>query len=470
MVALRAAIAFPPLAALVFLPLAGMPAPAPPDAPPVLPWPARPGAAALLWLYHALDPAPAAYAAAALLLHATCSLLLAWVLPRLFPPRAALLAGLIYALHPLQAETLAEPAAAAALPGIGLLVGATHLHLAGRPRTALAAALAGLLFEPSAAVAPLVFLLIARGTGAARQLGWMSAAGAVLWLAAFAASRAEAAPGWPWLGVFTLRSLFVFFFPLGLTPAPDLRTPLWQASAAAAAVAAAVWFASVSARRAAAGAWMLAAIALLVSVYFQPAGPLHTSMALPLLALAPSAALVLAQTDRRLAGIYVAALALIAFSYAQRWSDPAALWMEAVRLAPERLEPRLALVRLLEPRQALELLVETQQKWPAEAAVATAAGQVLLRAGRPRDALAEFDRALELAPRDPAARTGRAAAWLALGQEDAAREELRRALAAEPCFLPAQIAAKRLAEPLPAAPCRFTRAQRRALAAATSRR
>ncbi len=193
-------------------------------------------------------------------------------------------------------------------------------------------------------------------------------------------------------------------------------------------------------------------------------------MALPLLALAPSAALALAQTDRRLAGIYVAALALIAFSYAQRWSDPAALWMEAVRLAPERLEPRLALVRLLEPRQALELLVETQQKWPAEAGVAAAAGQVMLRAGRPREALAEFDRALELAPKDPAARTGRAAAWLALGQEAAAREELRRALAAEPCLLPAQLLAARLGATIPSAPCRFTRAQRRLLAGAISRR
>lgn len=470
MVALRAAIAVPPLAALVFLPLTGMPAPPPPDLPPPLPWLVRPGAAALLWLYHAADPPPAAYAAAALLLHAACSLLLAALVERLFPPRAALLAGLIYALHPLQAETLAQPPAAAALPGIALLLGAIHLHLAGRRLAGLVVSAAAVLFEPAAAAAPLVLFLIARGTAAARQLGWMSAAGAALWLAAFAASGAEAARQWPWLGVFTLRSLFVFFFPLGLTPAPDLCTPMWQAAAAAVAMAAAVWFAIGYSHRTAAGAWMLAAIALLVSVYFLPAGPLYPSMALPLLALAPSAALTLAQTDRRLAGIYVAALALVAFNYAQQWRDPAALWMEAVRLAPDRREPRLALAAMLPPPQALELLVETQQKWPADAAVAAAAGQALLRAGRPRDALAEFDRALELASQDAAARAGRAAAWLALGQDGAAREELRRALAAEPCFLPAQIAAARLGMPLPEAPCRFTRAQRRALAAATSRR
>lgn len=470
MVALRAAIAFPPLAALVFLPLAGVPEPAPPDLPPSLPWLVRPGAAALLSLYHEAGPSPAAYASAALLLHAACSLLLAFLMQRLLAPRAALLAGLIYALHPLQAETLAQPPAAAALPGIALLLGAIHLHLAGRRLAGLALSAAAVLFEPAAAAAPLVLFLLARGTGAARQLGWMSAAGAVLWLAAFAASGAGAARQWPWLGVFALRSLFVFFFPLGLTPVPDLRTPMWQAAAAALAMAAAVWLAMASARRFAAGAWMLAAIALLVSAFFLPAGLLGPSMALPMLALAPSAALALAQADRRLAGIYVAALALVAFTYAQQWRDPAALWMEAVRLAPDRREPRLALAGMLPPPQALELLGETRRKWPADEAVAAAAGQALLRAGRPREALAEFDRALELAPRDAAARAGRAAAWVALGQEDAAREELRRALAHEPCFLPAQMAAARLGMPLPEAPCRFTRAQRQALAAAISRR
>lgn len=470
MVALRAAIALPPLAALVFLPLAWMPAPEPPDLPPALPWAARPGAAAMLWLCHAADPAPAAYAAAVLLLHAASSFLLAWLMQRLFPPRAALLAGLLYALHPLQAETLAVPAAAATLPGIALLLGGIHLHLAGRPRAALALSAAALGFEPAAAAVPLVFLLVARGTAAARQLGWMSTAGALLWAAAFAASRAEAAAGWPWLGVFTLRSLFVFFFPLGLTPAPELRAPSWQASAAALAVAAAIWFSAATARRTAAGAWMLAAIALLVSVYFLPAGPQQPSMALPLLALAPSAALALAQADLRLTGVYVAVLALLGFSYARQWGDPAALWMDAVRLAPDRVEPRLALAPHLPPSQAIELMLESRRKWPAEPRVAVAAGRAFLRAGRPREAMAEFDHALGLSPGNPAALTGRAAAWIALGRQDAARQELRRALAAEPCFLPARIAAARLGEPPPGASCAFARPQRRALAAATSRR
>ncbi|MCS7041352.1 MAG: tetratricopeptide repeat protein [Bryobacteraceae bacterium] len=470
MVALRAAIALPPLAALVFLPFVQVPAPPPPELPPVLPWLARPGAAALLWLYHALDPAPAAHASAVLLLHASASLLLAWLMHRLFPPRAALLAGLLYALHPMQAETLAASATAASLPGIVLLLTGIHLHLEGRARAALALAAAALLFEPAAAAAPIVFLLVARGTPLTRQVAWLGVAGTALWLAAFAASHGQSASGWPWLGVFTLRSLFLFFFPLGLTPVPELRAPAWQASLAALAVAAAIGFAMSASRRTAAGSWMLAAIVLLVSVYFLPAGDQQPSMALPLLALAPSAALVLAQTDARLAVVYLAALALLAVSHARQWSDPAALWMEAVRLAPNRLEPRLALAPLLPSAQAIELLIETQQKWPDNADVAAAAGQALLRASRPNDAMAEFDRALAMDPRHPAASTGRAAAWIALGREDAAREELRRTLAAEPCYLPARLAAARLGEPPPPVPCRFTRAQRRALTAATSRR
>lgn len=470
MVALRPPAALATLAALVFLPLTGMPAPEPPDLPPVLPWLARPGAAAMLWLFHTVDPPPGAYAAAVLILHAAASLLFAQLMSRLFPLRAALIAALIYALHPLQTETLALAATAAALPGIVLLLAALHLHLDGRKRAALILALLAVLFEPAAAIIPSVFLLIARATPMARPLVSISAAGAVVWLAAFAAVRAQAAASWPWLGVFTLRSLFVFFFPLGLTPWPDLHAAPWQAALAALAVAAAAWAAMIGARRTPAGAWMLAAIALLMSVYFLPAETGRPSMALPLLALAPSAALALEQVDARLTAIYIAMLALLSHTYARQWRDPVALWMEAVRLAPDRVEPRLALAPRLPPAQALELLVEARRRWSRDSRVAVATGHAFLRGGRPREAMAEFDDALTASPRNAAALAGRAAAWLALGQENAAREEVRRALAVAPCSVSARMMAVRLGEVLPDAPCTFTRAQRRVLAEAISRR
>lgn len=470
MVALRSATALVPLAVLVFVPLVGIPSPAVPDLPPVLPWLARPGAAAALWLYYAFDPSPALFATVALLMHATASFLLARLVERLFPPRAALLAGLVYAVHPLQAETLATPALAAALPGILLLLASIHCHLSGRAAAAWLAACGALLFEPAAAILPLAIFLIARGTPAGRRLAWFSAASLALWSAQLLGSGAELARAWPWLGVFVLRSLFQFFFPLGMTPAPDLRTSPWQAAAAMLATAIAAALALTASRRGAAGAWLLAAIALLASVYLLPALPQQPSMALPLLALAPSAAIVLADADPRLAAVYVSVFGLLAFSFARQWRDPAGLGMEAVRMAPERLDLRISLAPYLPPVQALELALETRRKWPRDPRAAVTAGDAFLRAGRPHEALAEFDHALSLAPGNAAALTGRAAAWLALDRPEAARGELRRALAAGPCYLPAWILAIRLGEQPPDSRCPFTRAQRRALALATSRR
>ena len=470
MVALRFLPAFAALAALVFLPLTGVPGPGLPDLPPQHGWLGRPGAAALLWLIDAVDPAPWVPAALALALHAFNSALFAALLGRLFPSRALWLASLFYAVHPLQTESLAVARLAAALPGVTFTLAAMHAHLGGQKMRALACGILAVLFEPATAIIPLVFWTLARGTPAGRPLLRLSAAGAILWLAALAASKAQAAAEWPWFGIFALRALFQFFFPLGLTPAPDLHASPWLAALAALAVAAVAWLALTAGRRAPAGAWLLAAIALLASVYFLPAAPSQPLMALPLLALTAVAALMLEQADIRLAGIYAVILAVLAFSYARQWRDPASLWMDAVRLAPDSVAPRLALAPHLPPAQALELLLEARAQHPSDPALAVATGRALLRAQRPHEALAEFDHALSLGPHDFQALAWRAAAWLALGRADAALGDLRRALAIEPCSLEARIALARLGEAPPAAPCSFTRAQRRALEAATSGR
>jgi len=470
MVALRFLPAFAALAALVFLPLAGMPGPGLPDLPPQYGWLGRPGAAALLWLIDAADPSPWVPPALALALHACNSALFAALLGRLFPSRALWLASLFYAVHPLQTESLAVARLAAALPGVAFTLAAMHAHLGGQKRRALAWGALAVLFEPATAIIPLVFWTLARGTPARKPLLRLSAAGGMLWIAALAASQARAVAEWPWFGIFALRALFQFFFPLGLAPAPDLHAAPWQAALAALAVAAVAWLALTAGRRAPAGAWLLAAIALLASVYFLPAAPSQPLMALPLLALTAVAALMLEQADIRLAGVYAAVLAALAFSGARQWRDPASLWMDAVRLAPDSVAPRLALAPRLPPAQALELLLEAQARHPSDPAIAVATGSAFLRAQRPHEAMAEFDRALSLAPRDHQALAGRAAAWLALHRADAALGDLRLALKIEPCSLEARIALARLGETPPEAPCPFTRAQRRALEAATSGR
>ena len=82
-----------------------------------------------------------------------------------------------------------------------------------------------------------------------------------------------------------------------------------------------------------------------------------------------------------------------------------------------------------------------------------------LESGRPREALAEFGRALALAPRDPRALNNRGTALAALGQTEAARRDFERALEADPCLFEARLNLRQG----PGAGCRYTPEQQRAL-------
>ena len=471
MVALRLCIAAAAVAFLAFLPLLGLPAPPLPDTPPHLPWLSRPGAAVLLWFFHFTAPPLWIAPALALALHAAAGVLLATLLPQLFTRRATVLAVLIYAAHPLHTDSLALPPPAAALPGVVLALSAALAFLHARPRTGTALALSALLFEPAAAAIPPVLFLLAGRTAGSRRLIWLGAAGAAAWLAALRPVWPQLATEWSSFGIYALRSVFLALFPLVLTPSPDLHGSPLESALAAFAVAAASWAAWTAGRRHALGAWLLSAVGLLAAVFFTPAADGARGLALPLVALSAFAALLLEQADMRLSAVYIAALALLSFNYARLWRDPAALWMEAVRLAPRLPAPVLALAPHLPPTQALELIADARRHAPSDPRLGTAFGNALLRAQRPREALSEFDLALDLDPRSHAAWTGRAAAWLALESPYAARADLLRALALEPCSLNARLALSRLGDPPPRDPgCPWTHAQRRALAAATSRR
>ena len=334
------------------------------------------------------------------------------------------LAALIYAVHPLHADSLASLRAVSALPAVTVALLAVLSFLHGRSRAGTLLALLAFLFEPAAAAIPPVLILLAGPLAGGRRLAWLSAAGAAAWLAALREAWPQIAAGWPFFGIFALRTVFLSLFPLGLTPAPDLRTSPAEAALALLAMAAAAWIAWTGGRRHAPGAWFLAAIALLASVFVLPVDGVDRSLALPLVPLAAFAALMLERADARLSALYILALAALAFSHARLWRDPAALWMEAARLAPRLAEPALSLAPHLPPAQALELLADTRRRAPADPRLPVAAGRALLRAGRPQDALAEFERALELDPRSHAALAARAEAWLALGRADAARMAL----------------------------------------------
>jgi Flp pilus assembly protein TadD len=82
-------------------------------------------------------------------------------------------------------------------------------------------------------------------------------------------------------------------------------------------------------------------------------------------------------------------------------------------------------------------------------------GRILLESGKPDLALAEFGRALALAPNDPKALNNRGAALAALGQTEAARADFERALERDPCFADALSNLRRLGVARPRSPdCR----------------
>jgi hypothetical protein len=471
MVTLRLRISAAALAIAAFLPLLWLPAPPLPDTPPAYEWLSRPGAALLLWLLHSTAPPAWAAPALALALHAAASVLLAVLLPALFLKRATILAVLIYAVHPLHADSLAVPDLASTLPGAVLALSSALAFLRGLSRTGTALALIALLFEPAAAAIPPVLFLLAGRAAGGRRLIWLGAAGAAAWLAALRPVWQQAAEQWPQLGIFALRTIFLTLFPLGLTPAPDLRGSPLESGLAALAVAAAAWVAWTAGRRHAPGAWLLSGVMLLASVWFLPVGDAGRCLALPLAALCAFLALMLEHADSRLSAVYVAALVLLSFNYARLWLDPVALHMEAVRLAPRLPAPALALAPYLPAAQALELIAEARRHAPSDPRLPAAAGDALLRARRPHEALSEFELALDLDPRFHPAWTGRAAAWTALGQPVEARASLASAIALEPCSLNARVALARLGgTPPPDAGCPWTRGQRLALAGAISRR
>ncbi|MCF8481672.1 MAG: tetratricopeptide repeat protein [Rhodospirillum sp.] len=82
----------------------------------------------------------------------------------------------------------------------------------------------------------------------------------------------------------------------------------------------------------------------------------------------------------------------------------------------------------LAERQVARALVEA----PDAAETHQVAGRVILAAGRMEEALAAFDRAVTLAPGDPAIRVDRAELLRALGRTDAALEDLSVAIALTP--------------------------------------
>jgi tetratricopeptide (TPR) repeat protein len=224
------------------------------------------------------------------------------------------------------------------------------------------------------------------------------------------------------------RYLRLFVIPWGFSIDPSLTRPaLWIAVAAWLALAAVCFipFRGLF--------WFLMGLLLVApSSSILPAADLAADrrMYLPMVAFCACAGLLLEAVDRRAIIAIVLGLIAISIRYSILWTNPAALWGEAVRLAPDAARPRIQLARALPPDQALEELKDA----PDTENVATERGRLLMTLGRPAEALSAFGRALALSPNDAKAISNRAVALAAIGARDAAIAEFQRALEKDPCL------------------------------------
>jgi tetratricopeptide (TPR) repeat protein len=418
---------------------------------------------------------PFGYHVVNLALHIGVVLLLAGVLERLVPRRAAFIGALVFALHPIQSEPVAYIFARAILLAALFCLLSLRAWLDGRRWLAVLWFAVALLGKEEAAAFPLVLCLIERGklSGKLAPLAAMMAlslaAGLrVMWATgAIAGSGAGAAAGispasyFAAQGLALARYLRLLLVPWGFTVDPEIGGGMnaWLAWAAIAALAFFAWR-----RGGKAGVAFIAALILATpSSSIFPAADLAADrrMYLPMLALAAAFGIALSPLNNRWLGAIAIVLATLSIGRMEVWRTERALWQEAVERAPGKVRPKIQLARAVGPPRALELLEQARALAPEDPQIASELGRVHLEFGRPQEALRSFGRALALAPRDPQALNNRGAALLALGQGDAARSDFERALEIDPCLFEARL---NLRQP-PAPGCRYTSEQLRALTA-----
>jgi len=410
----------------------------------------RPLAYFTLWAnYQAGGAAPFGYHLVNWLLHLASVALCAYALRPLLPGPGALIAGGLFALHPLQTESVAYVFARSTLLCGFFCLAALAFWTRGRHWPAVAMHALALLAKEEAVALPIVFALlhfsISRNAREWRAIGVMLllalAVGArgLFITATQGGTGAVASAGIAPLDYLATQSFVLARYawhtvvPIGLNFDPDIALmndgrgwSLWL-----------IWLGIVAYAirhftRARAGLWILAALAILAP----------TSSILPIadlsadrrmyLALAAIGAAIAPRIPVRAAIAVGAVLAALTFLRAFSWQTEESLWRDTVAKSPGKLRPLLQLSRAVSPEEAIQLL----QARP-EPAAAAERGRAYMMRQRPADALREFGQVLAENPNDPGALTNRGAALAALGQSEAARADFERALAQDPCFAPA---------------------------------
>ena len=380
------------------------------------------------------------------------AVMLAWkCLRRTVGERAGLVAAMIFAIHPLQAESVnyvwARPILLAAL----LCFASLAAWLDGRRWLAVIWFALALLAKEECAAFPVVIAWIE--WRARKPIAWgpvgamlalsLAAGVRVVWATAVtpgapAGFQAGISPGQYLLaqGPVILRYLQLLVVPYGFTVDPDMRVSVWLAVLAWVLLIGCCIYLFRRAGSEACVTWIAAGFILLApSSSIFPAADLAADrrMYLPMLAFAAAAGLLLARV-RSWAALAAVGAVLVGLSIQRShvWMSDELLWSEAVGRAPGKVRPKIQLARALPAAKALDLLGKAREQHPYEPAIPAETGRILLAEGQPDAALGEFGRALALSPGDARYVNNRGAALLALGQVEAARADFERALRMDP--------------------------------------
>ena len=391
------------------------------------------------------------------------AVMLAWeCLRRLLPERVALLAGVIFALHPLQAEAVNYVWARSIVLAAACCFAALWMWLENRPWAALSCFALGLLAKEECAAFPLLLVWLT-WSGALPQVRRSKAALVAMFLLAGAAgarviwalSVIPGAPAGVQAGISPVKYLIaqgaaicrygqLFVLPYGFTVDPQISLAPWVGLACWAVLAALTIY-LLRSRRTFAAWWIGGLILLLPSSSIFPAADLAADrrMYLPMFAFAVLAAMVVSHLEARVRAPQFVALigvVLLGLSVSRTvvWLSEQRLWSEAVERAPGKLRPKLQLARALPAAKGLELLSKARLEAPYEPAIATEIGKILMSEGQADGALEEFGRALALSPTDARNMNNRGVALQALGQTEAARADFQRALRTDPSLAEAK--------------------------------
>lgn len=434
------------------------------------------------WMNRQFSGSPLAWHFVNLLLHVAAALLVFDVLSRLLPERAALIAAVLFAVHPIQTEAVTYVfARAIVLAAVFCLLSLRAWLQEGRWIAVLWFAAALLAKEEAAGLPVFLALLHLSGKRSADERAPMAvmvllslAAGVRVIIAAslIPGAGAGAASGitwWQYLssqGLVILRYARLLLVPFGFTVDPDIHIDTgWTAWLAWLLIAT---VAVLALRRFAGlreGFWLIAGLALLApssSVF--PASDLATDrrLYLPMIAFCAGAGLMLSKVRPAALIALCAVLAVLSGARTQVWRTEESLWTDAEARAPGKLRPKLQLARVTgSPARAEALLLAAKRLAPDDPHVAAEMGRHYLASNRPDAALGEFGRALALTPSSALNRNNRGVALAALGQTEAARQDFEGALQLDPCLFDARLNLKRMDMPTsPPAHCRFTPEQR----------